>query len=403
MIFTDSLKDVDVLCGRGNGINNMPGNVKFRKLVDEHRRDYTLAPRHSKVNIAKRIVDKVDATGGRFLTFDSNANDWVAVPRKKAIEKACQAMREEVKLVRKKNSPEKTAKKKSPPSKKGGNETSTSTDDLNFKPSPPMKRNRSSTSSPSQKESPKNRQQNYRCTAETTKEGDEKHARPSSSRSGKNKTPAVFTNEDLLNGVASHDMFEIEQLMEESTTPQNNTPAVVSPNTTPVSFRPTPYRLNLTDDTWDKMYEILLRFRATFGHTAVAPNWVGDPDFADWVGRQRQLYREVLETGHRTASSLENDRLMKLQAIDFAWDYCEWHWDKRYKSILKTMKSTFGGADSSSCIIVPLMTPCLRLWLERQRQLLELEQLSEEKVKKLKYLLKDIGWEQAVGEDFILI
>jgi DNA-binding SARP family transcriptional activator len=161
------------------------------------------------------------------------------------------------------------------------------------------------------------------------------------------------------------------------------------------------------------MYKILLIFRVAFGHTGVPPTWVGDPEFADWVSRQRQLYREVLKTGHRTASSIEHSRLRKLQNLDFVWEYDEWHWDKCYKDIQKRMQeysakynndANGGGGE----VLDPMMPlpPSLQFWLNIQREVAQQnhDQLSDMKRKKLQSLIGS-GWDEETEfeEEFLLI
>ncbi|KAI2493800.1 hypothetical protein MHU86_20723 [Fragilaria crotonensis] len=58
----------DVLCGRGGGTNNHPGNVKFRNVINEYKLRYSLHPR-LKTKVARDVVDawrRLDPPG-RFL------------------------------------------------------------------------------------------------------------------------------------------------------------------------------------------------------------------------------------------------------------------------------------------------------------------------------------------------
>ena len=45
----------DVLLGRGSGISNHIGNIKFRRLVEKHKPRYTAASRVDKVSLAGAI------------------------------------------------------------------------------------------------------------------------------------------------------------------------------------------------------------------------------------------------------------------------------------------------------------------------------------------------------------
>ena len=97
----------DVLLGRGGGTNNHFGNVKFRKLVNEHKMRYLACSKVDKPKVAREVVEiwRKMSPPGRFLARkdeskkgpgsvkDSN-NVWLEVGDKKAREKASQCLRE---------------------------------------------------------------------------------------------------------------------------------------------------------------------------------------------------------------------------------------------------------------------------------------------------------------------
>jgi len=99
---------MDVLCGRGAGVNRHPGNIVFRKLVAAHRREYKNAiTKKLKSTISRSIVNDIRAKGGRFLrraklryndshaiASDTDSFVWVEVNAEKAVEKTSQALRE---------------------------------------------------------------------------------------------------------------------------------------------------------------------------------------------------------------------------------------------------------------------------------------------------------------------
>jgi Helicase associated domain len=89
-------REYDVLCGRGNGLSRNAGNSHFRVLVDANRKQYNSTRRTEKINIARMIFNKISAKGGRFLILE-DGNQWVEVTRARAVEKCCQALREQVK------------------------------------------------------------------------------------------------------------------------------------------------------------------------------------------------------------------------------------------------------------------------------------------------------------------
>ena len=111
-----SLRPSDVLCGRGSGPNDHPGNIAFRQIILSRKVDYmTAKARTDKARIAQEIVDRVERGGGlggegasepgRFLRkmqaaelkergYDREDDVWVVVDRATALEKAKQALRQ---------------------------------------------------------------------------------------------------------------------------------------------------------------------------------------------------------------------------------------------------------------------------------------------------------------------
>jgi Helicase associated domain len=73
----------------------------------------------------------------------------------------------------------------------------------------------------------------------------------------------------------------------------------------------------------------LKEFKSKYGHCAVPPVRPGSSDlaydakFAEWCSRQRQLHREVRVEQSRFATSSELDRLARLDALGFVFDYDE--------------------------------------------------------------------------------
>jgi hypothetical protein len=71
------IKQKDVLLGRGPVCYRHPGNVMFRKLIQEHCIKYTLTtPRFMKKYIVESLIDKVHESGSRFLVRLSNGWSW---------------------------------------------------------------------------------------------------------------------------------------------------------------------------------------------------------------------------------------------------------------------------------------------------------------------------------------
>ena len=89
-----SVKEDDVLCGRGGETNHHPGNIRYRGLVKKYQLLYLKAKRRDKPKIARLIVDTIRRRYGRFLKKDSASNTWRDVGNNKAREKTSQALRE---------------------------------------------------------------------------------------------------------------------------------------------------------------------------------------------------------------------------------------------------------------------------------------------------------------------
>lgn len=100
IISEEQVSPTDVLCGRGGGTNNHPGNKYFRILVSRYRPEYVIAKKAQKSQIARRIVEEIrsraaeNLSGGRFLKRNIGNNTWYDIGNKRATEKTSQALRE---------------------------------------------------------------------------------------------------------------------------------------------------------------------------------------------------------------------------------------------------------------------------------------------------------------------
>lgn len=71
--------DNDVLFGRGKHTRNHAGNLYAMQLVSLNRCEYDKARKFEKTTIAKRIVETIVKTDGRFLKYESLRDGWVQV------------------------------------------------------------------------------------------------------------------------------------------------------------------------------------------------------------------------------------------------------------------------------------------------------------------------------------
>jgi hypothetical protein len=84
----------DVLCGRGGMSNHHPGNEWYRRLIRSNRPLYRACPKHTKLLVAKAIVQAVQEQQGRFLERDFDTGVWYVIPYKRAVDKTSQGLRE---------------------------------------------------------------------------------------------------------------------------------------------------------------------------------------------------------------------------------------------------------------------------------------------------------------------
>ena len=87
----------DVLLGRGRLIQEHLGNLRYRQMIDDLRETYDSVSKLEKTNIAKKIVQVVHASHGRFLQKDEGVGFggffWIEVDDDTAREKVSHSFR----------------------------------------------------------------------------------------------------------------------------------------------------------------------------------------------------------------------------------------------------------------------------------------------------------------------
>jgi hypothetical protein len=80
----------DILCGRGGSSNRHLGNIHFRELVAANKQMYVGLTKKQKMQVARKIVDAIQKTGGRFLAkvLDTSLFYDIGLPR--SLEKTSQ-------------------------------------------------------------------------------------------------------------------------------------------------------------------------------------------------------------------------------------------------------------------------------------------------------------------------
>jgi hypothetical protein len=95
VITLDDVTDMDVVLGRGCGINNLAGNKQYRKLVQTQQPMYRRAHRKEKPRLARAMVEFIrNHMNGRFLKKDQTTQLFFDVGDTKAETKTGQALRE---------------------------------------------------------------------------------------------------------------------------------------------------------------------------------------------------------------------------------------------------------------------------------------------------------------------
>jgi hypothetical protein len=92
----------DVLSGRGRGILNHPGNLKFRSIIKSLKPLFDSAPKILRgVLYGKEVIDLIHnlSPPGRFLRKDKVSGSWIELDTKEAVQRAIQALHDSKQLV----------------------------------------------------------------------------------------------------------------------------------------------------------------------------------------------------------------------------------------------------------------------------------------------------------------
>jgi hypothetical protein len=88
--------DNDVVCGRGKGSYNRPGNKRFRAIAQQYVAEYTASKtRLDKSLVISTIIEKV-REHGRFVKYDSKKKEWMEINEELSREKVGHAIREAI-------------------------------------------------------------------------------------------------------------------------------------------------------------------------------------------------------------------------------------------------------------------------------------------------------------------
>ena len=94
-VYVDTIRDIDVLCGRGGRSNHHPGNKRYRHVISDMRTSYKKTEAKSnKTDLSRTIVDHVCQYGGRFIKKEETTGRYYVLTRGEARKKTSQALRE---------------------------------------------------------------------------------------------------------------------------------------------------------------------------------------------------------------------------------------------------------------------------------------------------------------------
>jgi hypothetical protein len=85
--------DLDILLGRGRVFREHPGNVRFHHVIELHMERYERSNKNLKQVLADEIVERIKATGSRFLKKNQRGGKWEVASDGVAREKVSHSFR----------------------------------------------------------------------------------------------------------------------------------------------------------------------------------------------------------------------------------------------------------------------------------------------------------------------
>ena len=128
---------------------------------------------------------------------------------------------------------------------------------------------------------------------------------------------------------------------------------------------------NPYDAQWDGFYDDLVSFKRQHGHCCVSARFTKNKFLKKWALDQRALYRK---------GKLSEDRIDKLNKLQFVWDIYEYDWQEKYEALKEFFQ------ENGHCNLpVGYCSHGLNIytWLHCQYKLFSDGNLSDNKIKKL--------------------
>ncbi len=114
------------------------------------------------------------------------------------------------------------------------------------------------------------------------------------------------------------------------------------------------------DDAWNEMFQQLVEYKKENGDILVPKRYTANPQLGIWVTKQRFHYKRK-QSGH--ASQITNERVDKLNKIDFVWDVLNDAWSEKFQQLVEYKKE-------HGDTLVPQSypdNPPLGIWVNTQR------------------------------------
>lgn len=360
--------------------------------MDNLRGTYAAARRQDKINIARKVVQLVHSNGGRFLRFKGDVNQevYIEIGKERAVEKACQALREncgqkkkEVRQMKRQLAKQAALKAGNPSgsvskTSKGRSSVLSATKKSKPKPTPTknakdksqknngtnksnsslwqISRRRSSASGGGQFDDPMEDEEDEVGVFDDAEPPamDESTESDSMSGSDEDENVADASSYYIRYHQSDHQRKKSSVSQQNGQRPPTHRLMMQRPLPTNTTNQMEPsgwfcdFMNGGTSDVsspsyqncWETLFRALVEFKEVHGHCAIPPS-PGSPHsgsskeereharLADWASVQRQIFREI-QNGRRAATEEEKIRFHRLQALGFVWNYDEWHWNRRY-------------------------------------------------------------------------
>jgi len=89
----DKLRKMDVIFGRGKGLQKHPGNKRMRSIIDRYKVQYHASKRAEKKDLVVTVYNEITEGGVRFLKKIDGENAWILVDEPVAMEKVSHTLR----------------------------------------------------------------------------------------------------------------------------------------------------------------------------------------------------------------------------------------------------------------------------------------------------------------------